>query len=41
VRGRLDGKYCLRLELDDEGVDFSVLSEFRARLVAGGRYGKE
>ena len=36
VRGRLDWKYCLGLALDDEGFDFSVLSEFRARLVAGG-----
>src|ERR1700748_1910522 len=36
VRGRLDWKYCLGLELDDEGFDFSVLSEFRSRLVAGG-----
>jgi transposase len=36
VRGRLDWKYCLGLELDDEGFDFSVLSEFRGRLVAGG-----
>jgi len=36
VRGRLDWKYCLGLELEDEGFDFSVLSEFRARLVAGG-----
>jgi transposase len=35
VRGRLDWKYCLGLELDDEGFDFSVLSEFRARLAAG------
>ena len=35
VRGRLDWKYCLGLELEDEGFDFSVLSEFRARLVAG------
>jgi transposase len=34
VRGRLDWKYCLGLPLDDEGSDFSVLSEFRARLVA-------
>ena len=33
VRGRLDWKYCLGLELDDEGFDFSVLSEFRSRLV--------
>lgn len=36
VRGRLDWKYCLGLELEDEGFDFSVLSEFRSRLVAGG-----
>jgi transposase len=36
VRGRLDWKYCLGLSLEDEGFDFSVLSEFRARLVAGG-----
>jgi transposase len=36
VRGRLDWKYCLGLELDDEGFDFSVLSEFRSRLVRGG-----
>src|SRR6201984_1555486 len=35
VRGRVDWKYCLGLELDDEGFDFSVLSEFRSRLVAG------
>src|SRR5690349_22380289 len=35
VRGRLDWKYCLGLELDDEGFDFTVLSEFRSRLVAG------
>jgi transposase len=35
VRGRLDWKYCLGLELDDEGSGFSVLSEFRSRLVAG------
>jgi transposase len=36
VRGRLDWKYCLGLALDDEGFDFSVLSEFRSRLVAAG-----
>jgi hypothetical protein len=29
------GKYCLGLSLEDTGFDFSVLSEFRARLVAG------
>ena len=31
----LDWKYVLGLELTDPGFDFSVLSEFRARLVAG------
>jgi transposase len=36
VRGRLDWKYCLGLALEDEGFDFSVLSEFRDRLVAAG-----
>jgi transposase len=36
VRGRLDGKYALGLDLADPGFDFSVLSEFRARLVTGG-----
>src|SRR5580704_16917637 len=36
VRGRLDWKYALGLALEDEGFDFSVLSEFRDRLVAGG-----
>jgi len=35
VRGRLDWKYCPGLPLEDEGFDFSVLSEFRSRLVAG------
>lgn len=33
VRAQIDWKYCLGLELDDPGFDFSVLSEFRARLV--------
>ena len=33
VRGRIDWKYALSLELTDEGFDFSVLSEFRSRLV--------
>jgi transposase len=37
VRGRLDWKYCLGLALEDEGFDFSVLSEFRSRLVAAGQ----
>ncbi len=36
VRGRLDWKYCLGLALDDEGFDFSVLSEFRSRLAGAG-----
>lgn len=36
VRARIDWKYALALELDDRGFDFSVLSEFRARLVQGG-----
>jgi transposase len=36
VRGRIDWKYALGLELDDPGFNFSVLSEFRARLTAGG-----
>jgi Transposase domain (DUF772) len=35
VWGRLDWKYCLGLALEDEGFDFSVLSEFRSRMVAG------
>lgn len=33
VAGRIDWKYALGLELSDSGFDFSVLSEFRARLV--------
>jgi transposase len=37
VRGRIDWKYCLGLELGDPGFDFSVLSEFRGRLVRAGR----
>jgi transposase len=36
VRGRIDWKYALGLELDDPGFNFSVLSEFRGRLAAGG-----
>lgn len=35
VRSRIDLKYLLGLELTDPGFDFSVLSEFRARLVEG------
>ena len=36
VRGRIDWKYVLRLELTDAGFDASVLCEFRARLAVGG-----
>lgn len=35
VRGRIDWKYALGLELSDPGFDYSILSEFRARLLAG------
>lgn len=35
VRSRIDWKYALALELTDSGFDASVLSEFRARLIAG------
>ena len=35
VRGRIDWKYALGLDLTDAGCDFSVLSEFRARLLTG------
>ena len=35
VRSRIDWKYALGLELADPGFDFSVLCEFRARLLAG------
>jgi transposase len=35
VRARIDWKYALGLELTDPGFHFSVLSDFRARLVAG------
>lgn len=34
VRGRIDWKYALGLDLTDPGFDFSILSEFRARIVA-------
>lgn len=39
VRARIDWKYCLGLELTDAGFDFSVLSEFRTRLVQAGEEG--
>jgi len=35
VRARLDGKYALALELTAPGVEASVLSECRPRLIAG------
>ncbi len=37
VRGRIDWKYLLGLQLTDPGFDFSVLSEFRTRLLQGGK----
>jgi transposase len=36
VRGRIDWKYLLCLELENPGFDHSVLCEFRARLLEGG-----
>src|SRR6266446_7432985 len=33
VRGRIDWKYALALDLTDPGFDASVLSEFRSRLI--------
>jgi len=35
VRARIDWKYLLGLELSDPGFDFSVLCEFRTRLIVG------
>lgn len=35
VRGRIDWKYLLALELDDPGFDHSLLCEFRGRLLDG------
>ena len=35
VRARIDWKYLLGLDLTDCGFDFSVLSEFRSRLLEG------
>ncbi|MFF0587519.1 transposase [Streptomyces sp. NPDC003781] len=35
VRGRLDWKYLLGLELADPGFDHSVLTEFWDRLISG------
>ena len=36
VRDKISWKYALGLDLDDEGFDASVLSEFRTRVVAHG-----
>src|SRR5947209_614619 len=36
VRGRIDLKYALGLELTDPGFDFTLLSDFRQRLIEGG-----
>ena len=33
VRGRIDWKYALSLELSDPGFDYTILSEFRERLI--------
>jgi len=35
VRSRIDWKYALGLEITDAGFDYSLLSEFRGRLIAG------
>ena len=35
MRSRIDWKYLPSLERTDAGFDFSILSEFRQRLVAG------
>ena len=37
VRARIDWKYALGLDLTDDGFHYSVLSEFRTRLIQGGR----
>ncbi len=35
VRSRIDWKYALGMELSDAGFDFSILSEYRGRLIEG------
>jgi transposase len=35
VRSRIEWKYALNLELTDPGFDFTILCEFRARLLEG------
>ena len=37
VRVRIDLKYLLGLDLTDPGFDFTILSDFRARLVEGSK----
>ncbi len=37
VRARIDWKYALSLVMQDAGFHYSVLSEFRGRLIAGGQ----
>jgi len=37
VRARIDWKYALSLPLDDEGFDYSILCEFRQRLLSSDR----
>ncbi len=37
VRSRIDWKYTLSLELENAGFDFSILSEFRQRLLTKGK----
>src|SRR6266567_321464 len=36
VRARLDWKFLLALELDDPGFDFTILGDFRSRLIEHG-----
>ena len=36
VRSRIDWKYLLGLELDDPGFDFTLLADFRRRVLAAG-----
>ena len=36
VRARMDWKFLLGLELDDPGFDFSILGDFRSRLIRHG-----
>ena len=40
VRGRIDWKYALGLDLNDAGFNYSVFSEFRTRLLNGGAEAK-